>query len=283
LGFYGTVASPSASINTTITSTTVPNPFLTLSSGSGNNRIQSCSTTGRKNWVSGARHVLKLVDGSLGNLPLNPNPNVYNGVTYNGGFTVASENPVYVQGNYNSNSTDTTWGSTPTDAMGEAAAGIIADTIVALSNSWDDRVSLSGYPGVSNSPTDKTDRVASDTYYRFAAAAGMVPNFTYPTAAWVNLYNLVGVDGGMNNYLHLLENWSSMNEYYKGSFASMFYSTYSTGFYKTTIAHSAPTRHYYFDTDFQSPFGLPPGTPMFKDVESLGYRQVLAVRGLNGN
>jgi len=42
--------------------------------------------------VTGARHVLRLTDGSLGNLPISP---------VGGGFSVASENPVYVLGDYN--------------------------------------------------------------------------------------------------------------------------------------------------------------------------------------
>ena len=54
--------------------------------------------------MTGARHVLKLVDGGLGNLPVRPD----NGL---GGFTVASENPVYVLGNYNSDATDPFWGN----------------------------------------------------------------------------------------------------------------------------------------------------------------------------
>ena len=32
----------------------------------------NCSTRGRQNIVTGARHVLKLVDGGLGNLPVRP-------------------------------------------------------------------------------------------------------------------------------------------------------------------------------------------------------------------
>ena len=57
---------------------------------------------GQKNWISGARHVLKLVDGSLGNVPVRSD----NG---QGGFTVASENPVYILGDYNSSAADPTW------------------------------------------------------------------------------------------------------------------------------------------------------------------------------
>jgi hypothetical protein len=37
-------------------------------------------------------------------------------------------------------------------------------------------------------------------------------------------------------------------------------------------------RNYSFDADFALPGGLPPGTPLFRDVDTLGYRQVFAVR-----
>ncbi|MFZ3210611.1 MAG: hypothetical protein WA188_03780 [Terriglobales bacterium] len=275
--FYGTVASPNGNLNTIITGGTHPNPYGTVASGN-TNRILYCGTTGRKNWVSGARHVLKLVDGSLGNLPLNPNPTVYNGVTYNGGFTVASENPVYVQGNYNSNATDTTW-TTGTDAAGMAAAAVIADAVTLFSNSWDDRVSMLGTSG-NTSPSHLGNRTASTTYYRVAIASGKNMTFTYPTT-WPQAANAddIGTDGGIHNFLHLMENWGGTNEYYKGSLASLYYSTYNTGFYKCCVAvYTNGTRDFFFDTDFTSPYGLPPGTPMFKDIESLGYRQLFTPR-----
>ena len=72
-----------------------PDPYLIAG------RIPSC-IVGQKNWISGARHVLKLVDGSLGNVPVRSD----NG---QGGFTVASENPVYILGDYNSSAADPTW------------------------------------------------------------------------------------------------------------------------------------------------------------------------------
>ena len=50
--------------------------------------------------------MLKLVDGSLGNVPVRPDTGL-------GGFTVASENPVYIQGDYNSNTGDPFWGNPP--------------------------------------------------------------------------------------------------------------------------------------------------------------------------
>ena len=55
-----------------------------------------------------------------------------------GGFTVVSENPVYVQGNYNSSAVDPFWGTanaaTPTQTP-HSAASIIADSVTVLSNS----------------------------------------------------------------------------------------------------------------------------------------------------
>ncbi len=276
LGFYGTGNSATQNLNTLINSTANPNPYGTQTSGAGSNRIGSCGTTARKNWVSGARHVLKLVDGSLGNLPLNPNPIVSNGVTYHGGFTVASENPVYIQGDYNSNSTDTAWNSSPTDSTGMAAAAVLADTVILLSNNWDDRLSLLGSTG-NTSPSHYTNKTAANTYYRLAIASGKNMTFTYPSV-WATK-NDMGTDGGIHNFLHLIENWSGYTTNYKGSMASLYYSTYNTGFYKCCVAvYNNGTRNFSFDADFKNPAGLPPGTPMFRDVESLGYRQVYTTR-----
>jgi hypothetical protein len=61
--------------------------------------------------------------------------------------------------------------------------------------------------------------------------------------------------------------------------ASLYYSTYNTGFFKCcTAVYGVPTRNFIFDADFTNPAGLPPGTPMFRDVESLGYRQLFTAR-----
>jgi hypothetical protein len=38
------------------------------------------------------------------------------------------------------------------------------------------------------------------------------------------------------------------------------------------------TRNYNFAADLAIPEGLPPGTPMFKDVNNLSYRQIYTTR-----
>lgn len=276
LGFWNNSAS---NLNAAITATSPANPYST--------RISSCGTTARKNWVSGARHVLKLVDGSLGNLPISPVPVsvTVSGKTtnYYGGFTVASENPVYIQGDYNSNSTDTFFskatGATPgpdTTSPIHVPAAIVADTVTFLSDAWNDYNSTLLQP---SQPTPNRSS-AGATYYRVAVAAGKTLPFPWPSA-WESGTNYpTGTDGGVGNFLRFLEDWSGNNLYYGGSMVEMFYNTYNTGMFKccTYSVYRPPFRNYYFDTDFQTPQGLPPGTPMFRDVETLGYRQLFAPR-----
>jgi hypothetical protein len=265
LGLYGTVGSPSQNLNALINSTSPPDPYGTASA---NNRIATCTNTARQNWISGARHVLKLVDGSLGNVPNSPTGTS----TDPGGFTVAAENPVYVQGDYNTNASDTTWNATPVDEAGRSSAAVIADTVTLLSDSWDDRNSFM------NDPTQPNDRNATVTRYRLAIAAGKTRNFTRPTTWSTAAAQDFGTDGGLHNFLRYLENWGGQTLYYKGSIVSLFYSTYNTGTYKSALVYSPPTRGYSFDSDFSTPQGLPPGTPLFRDVNSLGYRQLFTVR-----
>lgn len=258
LGFYNGTANLNAAIAPTL------DPYTT--------RITTCGTTGRKNWVSGARHVLRLVDGSLGNVPL-----IMAGANAGtGGFTVASENPVYIVGDYNSNPTDTAWNSTPTDTTGHSAASVIADAVTFLSDNWQNGAG-SGDLGSFNGPTSMGNRVAATSYYRLAIAGGKNINFPQPT--WAGVGQDFGTDGGAHNFLRYLENWGGQTLNYKGSLVSMYYSTYDTGIFKCcNIVYSPPTRKYSFDSDFTVPSGLPPGTPLFRDVDSLGYRQLFTVR-----
>jgi hypothetical protein len=217
----------------------------------GNNPYQAvnCTTFGRANRVTGARHVLKLVDGSLGSLPTRPDNN-------QGGFTVVSENPVYVQGDYNAST-----GAGFSDP-GHAAAAVIADAVTLLSNNWSDNASL-------KNPNNLGARAGNTTWYRMAIAAGK--NMSFPQPSWGA--RDMGTDGGMHNFLRYVEAWGG-TLHYRGSLVSLYYAQYATGIYKCcTVVYSPPTRDYSFDTLFLNPDNLPPGTPMFQDVVNLSYRQ----------
>ncbi|HEY7352368.1 MAG TPA: hypothetical protein VH596_06325 [Terriglobales bacterium] len=292
LGYIGGAYIAGNSVNKTINaSATKPDPYLT----STVNRISSCSIS-RNAWVSGARHVLKLVDGSLGNLPTVPGGAF---PTSSGGFTVGSENPVYVVGNYNSNcraagttctpgntTYDTNWPTPPTVESAtdpfHAAASIVADTVTLLSNSWAD------WNSILNSPTQPCSGAGSGCsigaglnrsatnggYYRTAIATGDVQAFSKPST-WGTTYS--GTDGGMGNFLRMLEVWDNQTLNYNGSMVNLFYSTYNTGLFKCCnySVYIPPTRNYNFDASFNTFSELPPGTPMFRDINNLSYRQTL--------
>ncbi len=204
---------------------------------------------GRKNRVTGARHGLKLVNAALGNVPTKPDGT--------GGFTVASENIVYIVGNYNAD--DAGFGDP------HAATSVVTDATSFLSKNWLDWRSFAN-------PITPSNRLAVTSYYRVAVAAGK--NVNWPNPAWGEEDD--GLDGGTHNFLRYLERWSGETFNYRGSLVSLYYSEYASGLYKCCSAvYSPPTRAYAFDTDFLDLDKLPPGTPRFRDVVNLGFRQIL--------
>jgi len=231
-----------------------------------------CLNGGRQNKVTGARHVLRLIDGGLGNLPVRPD-------NAKGGFTVASENPVYIMGNYNSNAGDPWWAapSPATADINHSAAAVIADAVTLLSNSWSDLNDMKNATHDSGTPgnTGVQNRTTSNTYYRLAIAGGKNINFPQPAGTG----NDFGTDGGVHNFLRYIENWGAgcggpCGLFYRGSLVSLYYSQYATGAFKCcNQVYSPPARYYYFDSAFLDPTKLPPGTPMLQDVVNLTYWQ----------
>lgn len=178
------------------------------------------------------------------------------------GLTIAAENPVYIQGN---------WNSTGVANFNEdhVATAVLADAVTLLSNSWNDRASFAG-------PHDPGDRVGTTTWYRLAIIAGKGLSFPRPASTG----NDFGTDGGAHNFLRFLEGWSGtpggtyLN--YRGSIASLYTSRQAVGTYKCcTTVYGPPNRGYNFDSEFLTPALLPPRTPMFRDVNITGFAQII--------
>jgi type II secretory pathway pseudopilin PulG len=234
------------------------------------------------NMVTGPRHVLRLVDGgmSAGGVSYVPGTNAVQANSI--GFTVASEEPVYVLGDYNSGPTDPLWAGGNNNTQ-HAASAIIADAVTLLSNwsspttvpanqGWTDAGSFN-FPGDVSSAA--STRKGNNSYYRMAIAAGK--SIPFPQPVWGG--QDFGTDGGMHNFLRYLEDrgagGATVN--YTGSMISMYYSQYATGTFKCcNVVYGAPVRNYSFDTLFLNPANLPPGTPMFQDMISLSYHQGFA-------
>jgi hypothetical protein len=215
-----------------------------------NFRVASCLSIARPNWVSGPRHGVRLENGSSVNVPRRPD----NGL---GGFTLGSEEPAYILGDYNAQGG---WQDP------HAAAAVLADTVTLLSNNWSD---LSSF----KSPATVAGRVANTSFYRVAIATGK--NINFPQPGFAGVPQDFGTDGGVHNFLRYLEDWSNQTLNYRGSMVSLFYSQYATGVFKCCgTVYNAPTRAYLFDTDFLDLSKLPPGTPRFRDVVNVGFQQV---------
>lgn len=203
------------------------------------------ATIARANRTPFYRRALKVVNGGLGNI-VAP------------GLTIASENPVYLQGNYNAGANDTL-------AEPNVAAAIIADAVTLLSNNWNDIRSFT-------QPNNPGGRAATTTGYRVAVIAGK--NRSFPRPGWAA--QDFGTDGGAHNFLRYIEDWGPATLNYRGSIVSFFVARQATGLYKCcTNVYEPPTRGYQFDADFLIPMLLPPGTPMFRDINTLTFRQLL--------
>jgi hypothetical protein len=212
------------------------------------------------------RRALKLVNGysiSVGAA------SACNGV--NCGLTVVSENPVYVQGDYNNNpTTDATFATPSTDA--HVGTSVIGDAVTLLSDNWNDVNSFAFPYYIAN-------RAAVQTTYRTAVVSGKQVVFPLPTYATPTPDADMGTDGGVHNFLRYIESWNGINSYYIGSLVSMYYNHQAVGIYKYNFAggsvYLAPARKYSFDLDFLTPAELPPLTPMLRDVNAIGFTQMI--------
>jgi hypothetical protein len=280
--FFPIPANPSTSNSNQLNCNT-----STYSGGTSTTSVYAGSGSPQNNMVTGPRHALRLVDGGMvSGGTTSYLPHAASTATYGNGFSVVSEEPVYILGDYNTGSADPFWPSenNPGGALHSAAA-IISDAVTLLSNppsgvnapttytGWMDAISFLNPGIVSPSCSGCTDgRNGNTSYYRVAIAAGK--SIPFPQPSWAG--EDFGTDGGMHNFLRYLENrgYNGATVNYTGSLISMYYSQYATGVFKCcNLVYSPPNRNYFFDTQFQNPNNLPPGTPMFQDVVSLGYHQ----------
>jgi PilX N-terminal len=177
------------------------------------------------------------------------------------GLTVAAENPVYIQGDYNNAGANTAF------TGADVASSVAADAVTLLSDNWNDINTFI-------SPYDPTNRPGTQTTYRVAIIAGKGIPFAWTGGAAGPDY---GTDGGLHNFLRYLEAWGA-NLYYQGSLVSFYYSRQANGTYKCcNTVYDPPTRVYDFDPTFVTgPQWLPPRTPSLRTVNTIGFSQMLS-------
>jgi hypothetical protein len=163
------------------------------------------------------------------------------------GLTVATPDPLYVLGNYNASGSSLNNG---TNVVNAAPAAFMADAITILSQNWNDSLYTSTYALSSRNPVNTTVNAAT--------LEGIVPS--------VNINGTKYYSGGVENFLRLLENWSSSTTLtYNGSIVVMFNSIYATNYWQSPgNYYNVPTRNWGFDLNFKNQNNLPALTPQAK-------------------
>ncbi len=153
------------------------------------------------------------------------------------GLTVATENPLYIKGDYNT--------------VSKKPSGIAADSFNILSNSWSD---------ASSTNTGLSGKTASATTVQTAVITGN-------TETTGSNYN-----GGFENIHRLHENWSGQNLTFRGSVVVLYNSETATGnWVYGGNYYSAPNRVWSFDTDLTGAGYSIPGFPSVYNVAKVSY------------
>ena len=215
------------------------------------------------------------------------------------GITVASENMVYIAGNYNTNGIGgfTTGGPNlnsgkTSDYLGvQVPASIICDAFFPLSKTWFDANSAMYPEGTDGGNTstgsvayriaDNTNSSGLETTVRAAVMFGTTKsNLRVPSGAPARTSSGTISSGGMHNAPRFLEQWAYTSQYtwsFSGSMVTLFNSTQAMGPWENskTVTYTPPIRNWSFDSTFTDPNKLPPGTPFFQYVQASGFQQVI--------
>ncbi len=188
------------------------------------------------------------------------------------GFTVASENGLYVQGNYNATGISSIGSPTaaanylPQNTTDHIPASIAADAITILSNKWNDGQSFI-------TPFSAGSRAPVETTVRFAMIAGDARTSKKDDPSQ-SPFNEPRMGGGVHNFKRFLENWAGTRLNYSGSIINLYNARNNNGTYKTGFVYNAPNRNWVFDDSFLNPDRLPPGTPFFQFIQLTGFQRV---------
>ena len=174
------------------------------------------------------------------------------------GLTLVTDNPLYIQGDWNTGANPPSNANTPdpTQPIGSGyswrPSAIIADAITVLSNSWQD----------SNASKGLNQRTASNTTINAALVAGNVPS-----GSKGNNYS-----GGGENFVRFLEDWTGKNFTYYGSMLQLYASALGVGTWGKANVYSPGQLKWYFDDNFT--LNSPPGTAvMISYVQQRWYQE----------
>lgn len=185
------------------------------------------------------------------------------------GMSVATNQAMYVLGNYNADGIITSNSATHADGVAsgvfqdnqdEAPAALISDAITFLSSDWDD------------SQSGSHPRVGSSIEISAAIVAGIVPTHEWGTST---------ISGGLQNFPITLESNNGMPFTIRGSLVVLFESEVARGEYvngshfmndstQPYLGKGIPSRMWGYHKGFEQGM-MPPGTPYFRKFRSSDF------------
>lgn len=167
-----------------------------------------------------------------------------------GGLTVATDNGLYIQGDYNTgtegalkpNSNVTNGDPLKNTVPGydTQSSAVLADAVMILSNAWTD----------ANSYLPVNSRQASPTTVNVAIVSGILPT---------DASNPLKYSGGAENFPRFMEKWGGGTTFtYHGSMVELFKSQQHIGRWGKSNVYNPPRRKWFFDRKFYT--NPPPGT-----------------------
>jgi hypothetical protein len=239
--------------------------WITNTTTTGGNTYNNKNISDKGHWINGVYvyNKVPLIGGNSTTTGQLPAVRLVNGSRLpSGGLSVATPQALYVMGNYNV----TTNGVKSSLTLGSAVsntvpAGLMGDAITIMTTNWNDTAAAYLKGGSLSS------RGAADTTINAATLEGIVPS---QLDAGGNKH----YSGGVENFLRLLENWSTGHSgggsavlTYNGSIIVLFPSIYATNFWLSTgNYYNAPNRSWGFDLSFTNQSHLPPMTPQVRAV-----------------
>jgi hypothetical protein len=181
---------------------------------------------------------------------LDPAVRTVNAMVLPNRMSIATDWPLYVKGDYNS--------------LASKPAALIGDAITILSTAWFDA-------DHKKQVVEKLNATETEVWAAILAGHSATPCDHEDAGCPGGYADFYG--GGIENFPRFLERWSGIQFIYRGSLVSLDISQRAIGTWNGTY-YSPPKRDWQFDTRFEDPSNLPPGTPVVGVVIRTAFRPV---------
>jgi hypothetical protein len=181
---------------------------------------------------------------------LDPAVRVTNAAILPNRMSIATDWPLYVRGDYNS----VAW----------KPSALVGDAITILSEAWVDAEHK-------EQKVEKLNAAETEVWAAILAGHSATPCDHEDAGCPGGYSDFYG--GGIENFPRFLEKWSGIQFIYRGSLVSLDTARVAIGTWNGTY-YSPPKRDWQFDTRFEDPSNLPPGTPVVGVVIRTAFRPV---------